>query len=129
MDTWMRKSIEQLTATHGCVPPPWVVYNAHPYSMCWRMGAGESHIMLWSAWWPQQALTQEQKIAYFRQWPLPPCWLPFLITAIWDVDTVDADDAALAPYFERTSALGFGGRKAYEADLDDPKWLEDAENA
>ncbi|WP_370678773.1 hypothetical protein [Comamonas sp. GB3 AK4-5] len=57
MDTWMHEHIEQLTATHGSVPPPWAVFNVHPYSIGWRMGAGESHLMLWSAWWPQQALT------------------------------------------------------------------------
>jgi hypothetical protein len=48
MEQWMQKDIELLTAKHGSVPPPWVMYEEHPHSMCWRMGAGESHMMVWS---------------------------------------------------------------------------------
>ncbi|WP_370678774.1 hypothetical protein [Comamonas sp. GB3 AK4-5] len=43
------------------------------------------------------------------------------------MNSLDEEDATLDRYFERSSALGFGGRKEYEADLDDPKWLEDEE--
>ena len=63
------------------------------------------------------------KIAYFRRWPPPYCWLIFLIGAVWDVDTSE-EEANLPPHFERTAALGFGSQQDHERDLDDPKWLE-----
>ncbi len=78
MESWMRERIDALTAEHGTVPPPWMVYDEHPYSICWRMSGGESHKMLWWAWWEQQGFTEEQKVAYFHQWPPPHCWLAFL---------------------------------------------------
>jgi len=129
MQAWMCKEIDSLVAEYGMVPPPWVVYNRHPYSICWRMGGGESHIMVWREWWPQQGFTDDQKIAYFRSWPPPPCWLTFLIEAIWDVDMSEWDvdtseEEEFTPYFKRTSELGFGSQHDYQQDLNDPKWLE-----
>jgi hypothetical protein len=123
MERWMQEEIDALMAHYGVIPPPWVVYAEHPVSMCWRMGGGETHMMVWSAWWPLQRFTEAQKIDYFRRWPPPHCWLAFMIKAIWPVDQL-ADTAALAPYFERTQALGFGGLQDYTSDLEDPKWLE-----
>jgi hypothetical protein len=118
-----REEVKRLTAEYGTVPPPWVVFDEHPYSICWRMGGGESHQQLWWEWWQRQRLTEEQKVAYFRRWPPPHCWLAVLIEALWGVDTFD-EQANLAPYFERTSALGFGSQEDHERDLEDPKWLE-----
>lgn len=123
MDPWMQDEVDRLVALHGTVPPPWVVYHEHPYSLFWRMGGGESHLMVWSAWWSREALTEEQRVLYFRHWPPPHCWLEFLIGALWNIDTFDEQED-LAPYFERTANLGFGTQKDYERDLDDPKWLE-----
>jgi hypothetical protein len=123
MEPWMQRKIDRLVAAHGAVPPPWVVYDAHPYSICWRMGSGEGHKMEWWEWWPRQGFTEDQRIAYFRRWPPPHCWLAFLIGAVWDVDTLE-EDADLAPYFARTAVLGFGSGQDYERDLNDPKWLE-----
>jgi hypothetical protein len=123
MEPWMRAKIDALVAEHGTVPPPWVVYDEHPYSICWRMGGGESHGLLWWAWWEQQGFTEDQKVAYFRRWPPPHCWLAFLIDAVWGVDPFEERDN-LGPYFDRTAALGFGSQQDYERDLSDPKWLE-----
>ena len=123
MEPWMQGEIDRLSAGHGTVPPPWAVFDEHPYSICWRMGGGESHLMVWWGWWAQQGFTEDQKVAYFRRWPPPHCWLAFLIEAIWGVDTSEEGDD-LAPYFERTAAMGFGGREDYERDLDDPGWQE-----
>lgn len=123
MQEWIQTEIASLVTKYSTVPPPWVMYNEHPYSICWRMGGGESHLMLWWEWWPQQ-WTEGQKIEYFRKWPPPPCWLVFLIEAIWNVDAFeDEDTERLMPYFNRTSDLGFGGRHDYERDIEDPKWL------
>ncbi len=123
MEPWMLRKIDSLVTEHGTVPPPWVIFDEHPYSICWRMGGGESYLLLWWEWWRRQGLTEDQRIAYFRRWPPPHCWLVFLIGAGWDVDTFE-EEANLAPDFERTATLGFGNQKDYERDLDDPKWLE-----
>jgi hypothetical protein len=123
MEPWMKAEVAALVADHGTVPPPWVDYHEHPYSICWRMGGGESYVMLWAEWWRQQGLTEDQKVAYFRLWPPPHCWLAFLIEAVWGVDA-SAEGADLDPYFERTTALGLGSRQEYERDLNDPRWLE-----
>src|SRR6266540_4386494 len=120
MEPWMLEEIDQLVAEHGTVPPPWVVYDEHPYSIGWRMGDGEGLRMLWWLWWPQQGYSEEEKIAYFRKWPPPHCWLAFLIEAIWGVDTY-AERDKLGLFFERTTRLGFGSQREYEQDLADPK--------
>ncbi len=117
----MQEEVDRLIAEHGTVPPPWVVYHEHPYSMCWRMGDGESHKELWRGWGGKQGFSEDQKVAYFRRWPPPHCWLAFLIEAVWGVGTFEERDI-LAPYFERTEALGFGSQQEYERDLEDPKW-------
>jgi hypothetical protein len=87
------------------------------------MGDGEGHMIVWWEWWPQQVqgLTESEKIAYFRRWPPPHCWLAFLIEAVWGVDTFKKRHE-LAQYFERTADLGFGTQQDYERDLADPKW-------
>ena len=121
MEPWVQEEIDRLVSESGTVPPPWFVFNEHPYSICWRMGGGESHRIVWWQWWLQQAFTEEQKIEYFRRWPPPYCWLAFLIEAVWGVDTYENRDN-LASYFQRTEALGFGSQRDYERDLDDPKW-------
>jgi hypothetical protein len=123
MKAWMQEMIDRFLAEHGAVPPPWAVFNEHPYRIAWRMGAGESHLMMWWAWWEQQAFIEQQKVDYFRRWPAPHCWLAFVIEALWGVDTY-AEQDHLAPYFERLVALGFGSQQDYERDLDDPKWLD-----
>jgi hypothetical protein len=117
-----REGVKRLTAGHGTVPPPWVVFPEHPYSIRWRMGGGETHMMLWREWWQEQGFAEGERIAYFRRWPPPHCWLPFLIEAVWDVDRHRGDDQ-LRPYFELTATLGFGTHEEYERDVVDPKWL------
>jgi hypothetical protein len=121
MEPWMQEEIDQLVAEYGTVPPPWVVHNEHPASIYWRMGEGEGQIEVWWAWWPRQNYTEEQKIAYFRRWPPPHCWLAFLIEQVWSIDPY-CERKNLGPYFERTAALGFGSQLDYERDLKDPKW-------
>jgi hypothetical protein len=51
MEPWMQGEIDSLVSEHGTVPPPWVIFDEHPYSICWRMGSGESYQLLWWEWW------------------------------------------------------------------------------
>ena len=117
----MRTAIDRLIEEYQTVPPPWIVYREHPYSMCWRMGGGESHIILWWRWWSDNNWTEEDNIDYFRLWPPPHCWLPFMIQAVWKIDIDESDDVG-SGYFDRLTSLGFGSRRDYELDLNDPKW-------
>jgi hypothetical protein len=38
MTEWITSEINNLIGKYGTVPPPWVIFDEHPYSMCWRMG-------------------------------------------------------------------------------------------
>jgi hypothetical protein len=126
MEPWLRHRIAELTAQYGTVPPPWVVFDEHPVSICWRMGGGESHMMLWREWWPEQPLSIEERIAYFRRWPPPHCWLPFLIQAVWGADVYEheVEGGNTSPFYAYTELLGFGSHDDHIQDFNDPEWLE-----
>jgi hypothetical protein len=126
---WLDARIAELLAEHGAVPPPWILFpDTHPYDICWRMGAGESHVMVFGAWWEREMapLAEPERIAYFRRWPPPPRWLTWMMDALWRLACEDIDDphsSACDPYFARAEGLGFGTRAAFLRDLDDPQWL------
>lgn len=43
------------------VEPPWIAFpGVHPYEIHWRMGAGESHLMRFGAWW--DGLGEEERL-------------------------------------------------------------------
>lgn len=53
--SWYQAYVTKMIATHGDMPPPWVFReNSHPYSLDWRMGGGETHVMALHEWWQQQ---------------------------------------------------------------------------
>lgn len=116
MQEWITLEINKLTAKYGTVPPPWILFDEHPYSICWRMGGGESYLEVWSEWWATQKFNEDQKIEYFRSFELPHCWLGFLIEAIWEVDVFDKEKD-LTPFFDKTKELGFGSRDDYEQEM------------
>jgi hypothetical protein len=128
---WIEKEIAEFIEAYGAVPPPWFMFpDTHPYDIGWRMGAGESHVMVFSTWWEQKKndFDEAQRIEYFRRWPPPPRWLPWMIDVIWDLDPLEMEDPEAfnySPYFARTEALGFGTQAEYEQDINDPRWLED----
>ncbi|KAF4958769.1 hypothetical protein FGADI_2113 [Fusarium gaditjirri] len=107
----------KLVQQHGAVPPPWFMFPGdHPYDIGWRMGAGESYIMMYSTWWEQQKerLDEKRRFQYFRKWPPPPEWLTWMIDAIWDLGPEDLKDDDYSPYFRRIEALGFGSEDDYK---------------
>lgn len=126
----MKKELEAHLTEDGVLPPPWVVFpDTHPYSMLWRMGAGESFIMVWGEWSEEQKTfhTEADWIGYFRRFPPPKRWLTWMMDVVWNLKPWEQDeDFDYTPYFERTAELGFGTQAEHEADLDDPKWLDGA---
>ncbi|KFY50046.1 hypothetical protein V496_09636 [Pseudogymnoascus sp. VKM F-4515 (FW-2607)] len=113
--TWIETKITELVAEHGTVPPPYFIYpNVHPYEMFWRMGDGESYMMVFWEWWGRQKvdMNETQRIEYFRQFPPPPLWLTWMIDVVWvpeggDME-LDPEEGDYSSYFLRTKALGFG---------------------
>jgi len=89
------------------------------------MGAGQGHLMIWHEWWAECELSTDSRIAYFRKWPPPYCWLPFLIGAVWGADIYDHESDDKTNYFELTEQLGFGSNADYEKDFGDAEWLAD----
>ena len=126
-EKWIENRVAELINEHGAVPPPWFMFpNSHPFDIIWRMGPGESHVMVFGAWWDQQKtkLDESARIEYFRRWPPPPRWLTWMIDVVWDVDPSDDDESFdYSQYFAWIEALGFGTRAEFERDSDDPKWL------
>ena len=126
---WIENRIAALVAEHGAVPPPWFMFpNTHPYDIGWRMGDGETHVLVFASWWEAQKdrLDEAQRIEYFRQWPPPPRWLKWMIDVVWDLEPWESDDPEsfdYAPYFARTEELGFGTEGEFNLDVEDPKWL------
>jgi hypothetical protein len=58
--------------------PPWLKYPSIPrYSIGWRMGGGESYLMVWWRWGENRS--QEEKIAYFREFaPIQLDWVDWV---------------------------------------------------
>ncbi len=94
---WIQREIERLTTQHGDIPPPWVFsQDSHPYSIEWRMGSGEAYVMVFHNWWEACRFDEGQRIAFFRKYPPPPCWLEWMIEAIWDVRGWEQDTSPVA---------------------------------
>ena len=94
------------------------------------MGAGESHIVVFTEWWEREMRTvgEAERIEYFRRWPPPPRWLTWMIDVLWDIrpwELDDPDSFDYSPYFARTEELGFGSEAEFDRDLADPRWLPD----
>jgi hypothetical protein len=123
MNLPIQERIARLEAKHGALPPPWVAFDGHPYSIGWRMGDGEHYMDYWWAWWKRQAMPEDRKIAYFQRWRPTHAWLAIVILAIWGV-SLHRDPENASPLFVQLKLLGFGDREDYERDLKDPKWFK-----
>ena len=59
-------------AEHGSPRPPWIRFpDTHPFDIAWRMGAGETHVMLWGEW---DADTTERIAAIQKHGAVPADW-------------------------------------------------------
>lgn len=118
---WIKDEIDRLHEEYGTVPPPWILYNGHPYSIYWRM-AGEWHMEMFWTWWREQGNTRNEhnRIEYFRQFSPPARWLKWMIDAVWDPQILAggrSDNFDYSPYFARLEALGFGSQEDFERDF------------
>ncbi|BCJ76481.1 hypothetical protein CS0771_60250 [Catellatospora sp. IY07-71] len=105
LDTAVR---EQLDA-HGLVPPPWRAYpEIERFSIGWRMGYGEWHLMVWWHWWESNGMDEAERIAYFRADEPPHEWLDWAAEQIWpDLDLGEAGVRRLAEHGIGTRPLLF----------------------
>lgn len=124
-ENWYKEALRIYIDTYGDVPPPWVfAENSHPYSMRWRMGAGETLLMVFYEQF-KVCKTEQDRINYFKKWPPPPRWIAWMADAIWDLESWEGGGKFdYQPYFDKLNDHGFTGMDEYEADLDDEKWLK-----
>lgn len=121
-DWYLRISKENIEK-YGDVPPPWIYGpTMSPYSIGWRMGGGETHIMVLGEWLEQQNYTQEQRIAYVRKYPPPPRWMEWVARFIWHYKDDNWDDIDYDECFTKLKEFGFEGVDDFEKDLDDDRW-------
>lgn len=121
---WYKEMVSELEEQFGSVPPPWVYSEGSPpYSIQWRMGGGETLIMVFSEWWEQENKSENERIEYFHRWPAPPRWLPWMADAIWDLEPWESEEEFdYQPYFKKLTELGFEGAEDYEKDMEDERW-------
>ncbi len=68
MTNWKKKFIEETLDKFGEMPAPWIYQpGCHPYSIGWRMGAGESYMMYIWDWIEEQNWTLSEKAEFFQE--------------------------------------------------------------
>jgi len=122
-EDWYKSEVEKYISQYGYVPPQWVVFpNSHPFSMQWRMGSGETFLMVFYTWLDKNYNTIEGKIDFFLKNSPPPRWLQVVADSIWS-DEVDFEiPFEESKYYKKLKDLGFKGVDEFSRDLDDPKW-------
>lgn len=115
---WYIEGIKKYLEQYGEVPPPWIYApEFHPYSMGWRMGGGESHIMFLGEWMSQQKMSFDEKVAYLHRYPAPPRWYHWMVDFLWVKLPDDMEDQDYIKYFERLGELGFKLSDQFEEDF------------
>lgn len=115
---WYIKDSKEFIQKYGDVPPPWIYApNAHPYSIGWRMGGGETHIMILDEWLDQQDLSFDERVIYLKKYPAPARWYQWIIHFLWEVDSYEFTESDYIPYFEKLEQLGFKNTKDFHKDL------------
>jgi len=117
-EEWYIKSSTKLINKYGDIPPPWIYAPTfHPYSIGWRMGGGETHIMILNEWLDQKNLSLEDRIAYLKKYPAPARWYSWIIHFLWEVDSYNFEASDYIPYFEKLEKMGFDNTRDFYADL------------
>ena len=120
---WYKEALRRWEEDYGEVPPPWVFRpEGHPLGIGWRMGAGESFMMVFMTWWEQQSMTEAQALEYFKKYSPPPRWLGWISELIWKLDTDPGIDYVYEKELRELEKHGFEGTSDFLKDYDDPKW-------
>lgn len=115
---WYIKSSTALIEKYGDIPPPWIYApNIHPYSIGWRMGGGETHMIILDEWLDQQNLSFDERITYLKKYPAPARWYSWIIHFLWEVDSYKFEMPDYIPYFEKLEELGFKNTKDFHKDF------------
>lgn len=121
---WYLTAVTDYLEEYGDVPPPWIVFPTyHPVSMGFRMGNGETHIMIMREWLEQQKFSKEEMIEYYKKYNPPPRWLEWVSNRIWNYALVDAElFFQNSIYPQKLKELGFEGIDKFQEDFEDEKW-------
>ncbi len=96
-------------AAHGTVRPPWMVLpDTHPMEIAWRMGEGETHLMLWHTWAEGRA-AEEIVAAIKARGAVPADWAPWAAEAAGLVaEGEDVDELSFEDVRGRLARVGVG---------------------
>lgn len=120
---WYLKEKAKYFSKYGEIPPHWVVFpNSHPYSIMWRMGGGETFVMVFSNWFEDTFNEEKNRVQFFLKYPPPPRWLAVMSAYIWNVEI--EEEFEKSEILERLNKFGFLGTDEYLKDLENPKWLD-----
>jgi len=115
---WYLKSSKELIQKYGDIPPLWIYApNFHPYSMGWRMGGGETHMMILNEWLDQKDLNFDERLKYLKKYPFPARWFQWIIYFLWGVDSYEFEETDYIPYFEKLESFGFNNTSEFKNDF------------
>lgn len=114
-ERWLDEAIAEEVRKHGTLLPPWLRYpDIHPYDLFWRMGAGESYVMMFGRW--SERRSRDEWIAYLRAHaPIPSAWVEWAAACL-DPDAEDEPTARLALLAEAALVDLDAWRRALEDD-------------
>ncbi len=115
------EAVAEHVARDGEVVPPWKAYpEIERFSIGWRMGSGEWHMMVWWRWWDSAGWDEPRRLDYFRKHQPPTQWLDWAAEAVWSPD--ESDDADLEHEgVRRLAAHGIGSYEEWTT------WISDGQ--
>ncbi|MGO8995712.1 MAG: hypothetical protein ACLQVI_20570 [Polyangiaceae bacterium] len=97
-------ALDAEVAAYGSVRPPWAFLpGVHPFEIGWRMGAGESHLMVWSVW-ARDRERGDVLAAIGRNMPVPADWAWWAAEAAGLVTLPEDEDYMEAVPFDTVRA-------------------------
>ena len=97
--------------------PPWRKYPEIPrFSIGWRMGYGETYMLIWGEW--ATCMDQGQLIEYFRKYvPLPVEWVGWVSSWFRHEGLKDYMNAETVLWLEQQGLVNFAEYKAWYEEL------------